>query len=163
MQRRIANIAVTVACVLTVVALAACAPETGRTAEPTKSSAPTVQVAAEPESPDADSVYAQGGAAYDAATAAFEFPLPQGYSWTAGADRAVTTDAAEQYVWYDWIAANVDAALDGDSEAAQLLASTRDTIPFEGAFRDDIRGLIDTSNYSVLLTMFPLPDGMRSF
>jgi len=163
MQRRIAKITVTVAGVLMVVAVAGCAPETGVTAEPTNSSAPTVQVVTEPASPDADAVHVQGGAAYDAATVAFEFSLPQGYSWTAGADRAVTTDAATQYVWYDWIAANADAALAGDSEAAQLLASARDTIPFEGAFRDDVRELIDTSNYGVLLRMFPLPDGMRSF
>lgn len=160
MLRRTVITTVSVVCALSVVTLAGCAPPPDFSTEPVDSPVPTVQVTTEHE-PSASNLDADGAAAYDVAAASFDLSLPHGYSWASGTDRGTTSDAATQ-VWYDWIAANADAALDGNAAAASALISARGIVPFGGGFREDVVGLIDTSNYEVLLTMFPLPDGMRT-
>lgn len=160
MQHRNVIITASVACALSAATLAGCAPPTDVSSEPVASAAPTIQVTTNPE-PPISNLDAEDAAAYDSATASFDLSLPHGYSWTSGADRGTTSDAGTQ-VWYDWIAANADAALAGDAEAARALVSAQGLVPFGGGFQEDVVGLIESSNYAVLLTMFPLPDGMRT-
>ena len=125
---------------------------------------PTVRsaTAAPTAMPDSDlsAAYVAGGNLYDETAAAFELPLPSGYSWPAGADRKVTLEAGSQYVWHDWIAANAAAAHDGDTAAAAALDAA--DIPFTGPIASDVAGLIQNDNYSTLLLMYPLPAGMKS-
>jgi len=121
--------------------------------DPLRADAP----AASPTPGALTSSYAEGDAIYVATAAAFPMSLPAGYHWRSG--RAVTAEGAEIYVWYDWIAANADAARNGDQAAAAALDSA--SLPFGGAMATDVAGLIATDNYPVLLQMFPLPPGMK--